>query len=66
MQYKDVPRATEILNLDATAKQPHPGGANGTFVDGSIHFLSATMEPAVLRALISINGNDGAALQGAF
>ena len=42
----------------------HPGGANAVFVDGSVHFVKATIEIRVLAQLITraggevISGND--------
>jgi prepilin-type N-terminal cleavage/methylation domain-containing protein/prepilin-type processing-associated H-X9-DG protein len=36
----------------------HPGGANCLFGDGSVKFLKATMNPVVLRNLVTLNGGE--------
>jgi prepilin-type N-terminal cleavage/methylation domain-containing protein/prepilin-type processing-associated H-X9-DG protein len=36
----------------------HPGGAQGLFCDGSVHFLSETMDVVVLHALCSRDGGE--------
>jgi prepilin-type N-terminal cleavage/methylation domain-containing protein len=36
----------------------HPGGANHTFADGSVHFIKTTVSPGVFRNLISYNGGE--------
>lgn len=36
----------------------HPGGAHCCFVDGSVHFLSESLDAEVLFALITINGGE--------
>lgn len=41
---------------------PHPGGRNGVFVNGTVHFLPADLSARQLRALVSIAGNDDARL----
>ena len=38
----------------------HPGGANVAFADGSVRFLSESMHPAAVNALITRNGNETA------
>jgi prepilin-type processing-associated H-X9-DG protein len=40
------------------AGSTHPGGFNALFADGSVRFLKATIDPATLRALITINGSE--------
>ena len=37
---------------------PHDGGFNALFGDGSARFLRATLPPAMLQALITINGGE--------
>jgi prepilin-type processing-associated H-X9-DG protein len=36
----------------------HPGGAQAAFADGSVRFLSSSIDPKVLRALTTIAGNE--------
>lgn len=40
------------------AELQHPQGYQVVFVDGSVHFLSAGLQPETLRALITIDGKD--------
>ncbi len=47
-----------VMSLGSTAKLHHPGGTNACFVDGSVHFLKATIPARVLRALMTISGHD--------
>jgi len=55
------PRDTDeqwLLNLGTVARLPHPGGAQVVCVGGNVLFLSAGLQAATLRALVSIDGND--------
>lgn len=36
----------------------HPGGFNAAFADGSIHFLSKSIDPATFKALLTIAGGE--------
>ena len=36
----------------------HPGGFGAAFGDGSVHFISATIDPTLFHALLTINGNE--------
>lgn len=54
-----------ILNRAAAGKPSHRNGAQAACVSGHIMFLYAEMQPAALRALISIAGNDDAAAEPA-
>ncbi len=36
----------------------HPQGTQAVFVDGSVHFLSTSLNPETLQALITIDGKD--------
>jgi prepilin-type processing-associated H-X9-DG protein len=38
------------------AGSPHPGGCNILFADSSVRFLKVSIDPATLKALITING----------
>jgi prepilin-type processing-associated H-X9-DG protein len=49
---------SSVVGLGPTARLHHAGGANAVFVDGSTRFLKANTPADVLRALISISGND--------
>ena len=40
-------------------RSDHPGGANGLFADGSVHFLAESLELPVLAALCTRAANDG-------
>jgi type II secretory pathway pseudopilin PulG len=54
-----------IVNLRTVADLPHPGGIQAATVDGRTLFLRSDLEPATLRALISIAGDDDAAAEEA-
>ncbi len=43
--------AAQTHNANTVLNSHHPGGALGAFVDGSVHFLSETMDMDVLRCL---------------
>jgi prepilin-type processing-associated H-X9-DG protein len=47
-----------ILNLFKKGKPPHPNGTMAAFVDGHTFLLPRNTTPEVLRALISVAGND--------
>jgi len=47
-----------VLDFEPKSKLDHTGGTHALFVDGSVRFLSANLDPAVRRALISIDGNE--------
>ena len=47
-----------ILNRAAAKSHAHQSGSLAVFVDGHTQFLPAAVPPAILRALISIAGND--------
>ena len=41
-----------------TSRSYHPGGVNGLFGDGSVHFLKASIDGNVWRSLSSVNGSE--------
>jgi prepilin-type N-terminal cleavage/methylation domain-containing protein/prepilin-type processing-associated H-X9-DG protein len=43
-------------NVYKAARSRHPGGVNVGFADGSIHFVSNDVQPAVWKALGTMNG----------
>ena len=49
----DLPPAADFRGPDPTGQNlfgsSHPAGMNAAFVDGSVHFLSFTISPRVLR-----------------
>lgn len=47
-----------VLDFEPKTKLSHNGGTPAAFVDGSVRFLSANLNPAARRALISIDGNE--------
>lgn len=47
-----------LQNLETSLTHPHPAGFQATFVDASVHFLLSDTKTEVLRALISIAGDD--------
>ncbi len=47
-----------VMSLGTTTKLHHVGGTNACFVDGSVRFLKAKTPANVLRALMTISGND--------
>jgi prepilin-type processing-associated H-X9-DG protein len=51
------PCAVNCLNGDEIYAF-HPGGANVVFADASVHFLKATTDIVLLRALITIHGRE--------
>ncbi|MCE9526999.1 MAG: DUF1559 domain-containing protein [Planctomycetales bacterium] len=48
----------DLLKPKSGARLQHPHGYQVVFVDGSVHFLSADLQPETLRALITIDGKD--------
>jgi type II secretory pathway pseudopilin PulG len=54
-----------ILNLGTDARLPHRGGRQAVCVGGNVLFFSSDLEPATVRALISIDGHDDAIAQKA-
>ncbi len=47
-----------VLNIGPADKRAHTGGVQAAVADGSVRFLSATMDPETRRAVISINGKE--------
>jgi hypothetical protein len=47
-----------VLSLTSDKRHPHPYGAQAIFADGSTQFLTADTKPEILRAMISIAGDD--------
>ena len=47
-----------VLNFGNDGKLAHTGGTQAALADGSVRFLSVSLSPEILRALISIAGND--------
>ena len=47
-----------FLALGPKSKHAHSGGMHAVFVDGTVRFLDANMEPKTRRALISIAGKE--------
>jgi prepilin-type processing-associated H-X9-DG protein len=47
-------------NPDGVFGSRHPGGANFVFCDGSVHFIGDDVDPAVFKALCTINEGDAA------
>jgi type II secretory pathway pseudopilin PulG len=47
-----------VLSLTSDKRHPHPYGAQAIFADGSTQFLTANTKPEILRAMISIAGDD--------
>lgn len=48
----------DFLKRESRAKLQHPQGTQAVFADGSVHFLSTSIKPETLRALITIDGKD--------
>ncbi len=50
---------TYITNPSASPFKPvHPGGVNVLMTDGSVRFVSETIDPGTLRALLTSNGGE--------
>ncbi len=47
-----------LMGIGPTTKLHHAGGTNACFVAGNVRFLKANTPAIVLRALMSISGND--------
>ncbi len=47
-----------VLNISSAKNLAHTGGVQAALADGSARFLSATLDPETLRAVISINGEE--------
>jgi Protein of unknown function (DUF1559) len=48
----------DLLNPKSGTRLQHPQGSQAVFVDGSVHFLSTSLKPETLRALITADGKD--------
>jgi len=53
----------EDLSLDSKAPlfgmgSKHPGGLNALFADGSVHFIKTSINPGLLRALVTRDGGE--------
>lgn len=58
---KPVPEAPceyNATNMFLVARSMHTSGVNACFVDGSVHYLAAEMDPLAYRALGSRNGGE--------
>lgn len=61
MEPADLDATTMQYKVNAGSTDPgsfHPGGMNASYADGSVRFLSQSMDPAVFRAMTTINGNE--------
>ena len=47
-----------VVSFASAGQLPHPGGAQALCVSGQVRFLSQSIKPATLRALISVAGDD--------
>lgn len=55
-------QASAFVNADTgDIRGPHAGGAQASFADGRVAFLSDQMDPAVLAAICTRNGGESAA-----
>jgi len=55
-------QASAFVNADTgDIRGPHSGGAEASFADGRVAFLSEQMDPAVLAAICTRNGGESAA-----
>ncbi|MFM7184623.1 MAG: DUF1559 domain-containing protein [Planctomycetota bacterium] len=55
-------QASAFVNADTgDIRGPHAGGAEASFADGRVAFLSDQMDPAVLAAICTRNGGESAA-----
>ena len=57
-QIPDCAKWSPLRSLWQMARSRHPGGVNVSFVDGSVHFVSETIDVDTWRALGSRNGNE--------
>jgi prepilin-type processing-associated H-X9-DG protein len=59
-QYGVNPRGSLLGNFLATrsARSFHPGGANGLMADGSVHFLSESVDQRILNGLTTLAQGD--------
>jgi prepilin-type processing-associated H-X9-DG protein len=44
-------------------KSLHPGGAHFSMADGSVHFVSETIDGAIYRGLSTRNGSENASVE---
>lgn len=56
----DCAKSRPLRSLWQMARSRHPGGVNVGFVDGSVHFVSETVDLDTWRALGSRNGGEAA------
>ncbi len=55
-----------VLSIGSSSKLAHAGGVGAVFADGSVHFLPDDTPAAARRALITIAGDDEAAVTGMY
>ena len=61
MEPVDLDATTMRFQLNASPTDPgsfHPGGMNASLADGSVRFLSQSVDPKLIKSMTTINGNE--------
>ena len=56
VETREISKPAERNGLLMAASSYHPGGAHYAFFDGSVHFMSASTKPEVLKAISTLQG----------